>query len=66
MIAEVIINSSASELNRTFDYNIPALVNAEVGMRVLVPFGYRKKAKLDILLILKKILNTIAKILLKL
>ena len=41
MVAEVIINSTAKKLNRTFDYNIPK--NLEnmifVGSKVLVPFG---------------------------
>jgi primosomal protein N' (replication factor Y) len=54
MIAEVIINSSASELNKTFDYNIPTLVNAEVGMRVLVPFGYRKKSEIGYIINIKE------------
>lgn len=47
MIAEVIINSSAKKLNRTFDYNIPnewtELVN--IGTKVLVPFG--KNSRLE-------------------
>ena len=44
MVAEVIINSTAKKLNRTFDYNIPE--NLEdlvlVGSKVLVPFGRLK------------------------
>ena len=44
MVAEVIINSTAKKLNRTFDYNIPK--NLEnmifVGSKVLVPFGRLK------------------------
>lgn len=41
MVAEVIINSSAKKLNRTFDYNIPKNLEdlIEIGSKVLVPFG---------------------------
>ncbi len=42
MIAEVIVNSRASELNRTFDYLVPEGVLVTLGMRVLVPFANRK------------------------
>ncbi len=42
MIAEVIVNSTANELDKTFDYNIPDGLNVELGMRVLVPFANRK------------------------
>ena len=42
MFAEVIVNSSVSDLNRTFDYQIPENIEVKVGMRVLVPFGARK------------------------
>ncbi len=42
MIAEVIVNSTANELDKTFDYNIPEGLNVELGMRVLVPFANRK------------------------
>ena len=45
MIAEVIINTTARSLNRTFDYNIPK--NLEdfiyIGTKVLVPFGRKKE-----------------------
>ena len=45
MIAEVIINSTARKLNRTFDYNIPKELEnmVYVGTKVLVPFGKMKK-----------------------
>lgn len=45
MIAEVIINNNAKELNRSFDYNVPveALDTIKIGSRVLVPFGNMKK-----------------------
>lgn len=41
MVAEVIINSTAKKLNRTFDYNIPKELENMifVGSKVLVPFG---------------------------
>ena len=44
MVAEVIINSTAKKLNRTFDYNIPEKLKdlVFVGTKVLVPFGKMK------------------------
>ena len=44
LIAEVILNNSARDLNRTFDYEVPeAMQNmAKIGAYVLVPFGQRK------------------------
>ena len=44
MVAEVIINSIAKDLNRIFDYNIPTKMEGTicVGDRVLVPFGNKK------------------------
>ena len=44
MVVEVIINSSAKKLNRTFDYNIPKEYQdiVSVGTKVLVPFGKMK------------------------
>ena len=41
MIAEVIINSTAKKLNRTFDYEIPKDLEEFIlaGSKVLVPFG---------------------------
>lgn len=45
MIAEVIISSNAKDLNRIFDYNVPAemLGTISVGSKVLVSFGTMKK-----------------------
>lgn len=44
MIAEVIINTIAKELNKTYDYIIPDLIleNVKIGSRVFVPFGKTK------------------------
>lgn len=41
MVVEVIINSTAKKLNRTFDYNIPKELEEliMIGSKVLVPFG---------------------------
>ncbi len=45
MVAEVIINSTVKNLNKTFDYNIPADIAGiiKVGDRINVPFGNSKK-----------------------
>lgn len=44
MVAEVIIDSKAKQLNRVFDYNIPKNMESAilVGSKVLVPFGKMK------------------------
>jgi len=44
VIAEVILNSNAKQLNRVFDYQIPENIASKVkiGSRVFVPFGNRK------------------------
>lgn len=44
MIAEVIINSNAKDLDKTFDYKVPEEMKdkMKIGNRVLVPFGRRK------------------------
>ena len=44
MVAEVVINTIAKELNRTFDYIIPEELKSDIkiGSRVFVPFGRRK------------------------
>ena len=49
MVAEVIINSIAKELNRTFDYIIPKTLaqNVKIGARVFVPFGKTKTCKIE-------------------
>lgn len=45
MIAEVIINSMAKDLNKTFDYIVPKDLESSVkiGARIFVPFGKTKK-----------------------
>ena len=45
MIAEVIINRTAKKLNRTFDYQVPKVLEGLifVGSKVLVPFGKGEK-----------------------
>lgn len=45
MVAEIILNSNAKELNKVFDYNIPETMayKAMVGSRVFVQFGNRKQ-----------------------
>ena len=44
LIAQVIINSNVKNLNKTFDYNVPANMEGTicVGDRILVPFGNKK------------------------
>ena len=43
MIAEVILNSNAKDLDRTFDYEVPEEMQKDIkiGNRVMVPFGRR-------------------------
>lgn len=45
MIAEVVINSNAKQLDRTFDYSVPEEMqnDIKIGSRVLVQFGNMKK-----------------------
>ena len=45
MIAEIIINSIAKQLNKTYDYIIPEdmIPQSKVGARVFVPFGRTKQ-----------------------
>lgn len=47
MIVEVIICSNAKDLNRIFDYNVPAKFekSVHIGSKVLVPFGTMKRAQ---------------------
>ena len=54
MIAEVVVNSAAKELNRVFDYGVPNNLDVVVGMRVLVPFGYRKQNEIGYIVKLKE------------
>lgn len=44
MIAEIILNSNAKDLDKTFDYKVPEEMQnkIKIGNRVLVPFGRRK------------------------
>lgn len=45
MVAEIIVNSTAKQLNKTFDYIIPKFMEnkIKIGSRVFVPFGRIKK-----------------------
>ena len=45
MVAEIIVNSTAKQLNKTFDYIIPNIMEKQIkiGSRVFVPFGKIKK-----------------------
>lgn len=45
MVAEIIVNSTAKQLNKTFDYIIPKAIEKQlkIGSRVFVPFGRIKK-----------------------
>ena len=47
MVIEVIISSNAKDLNRIFDYNVPAELESsiKIGVKVLVPFGRMKKSQ---------------------
>lgn len=56
MVAEVIINSTVKNLNKTFDYNVPAELagTIKVGDRVLIPFGNTKKFEEGFVIGLKK------------
>lgn len=53
MFAEVVVNSSVTDLNRTFDYSVPNDMNVSIGMRVLVPFGMRKGTEIGYVVGLK-------------
>ena len=56
MIAEVIINTIAKELNTSYDYIIPDSFfdKAKIGSRVLVPFGRKKQEEGFIIAIKEK------------
>ena len=45
MIAEVILNSNAKQLNRVFDYEVPKefASKVKIGSRILVPFSHYKE-----------------------
>ncbi len=55
MIAEIIINSNVKNLNRTFDYKVPAEMvgTINIGSRVIVPFGNGQKQEEGFVLNLK-------------
>ena len=42
MYAEVIVDVLSSEVDKVFDYEIPADMSVKLGSRVMVPFGNRK------------------------
>ena len=56
MVAEIIINSMAKQLNKTFDYIVPDnLINTvKIGNRVFVPFGPKNSATEGYIIGLKK------------
>ncbi len=54
MFAEIVVNSSVNKLNKSFDYEIPEDMNVTIGMRVLVPFGGRKKLEIGYVVGLKE------------
>ncbi len=56
MVAEVIINSTVKNLNKTFDYNVPAELagTIKVGDRILVPFGNSKRLEEGFVVSFKK------------
>ena len=54
MVAEVIINSSVKDLNKTFDYQIPNEMDVHIGSRVFIPFGRKKDLEEGIVIGLKE------------
>ena len=56
MVAEIILNSNAKDLNKVFDYNIPdnLVNNAKIGSRVFVQFGNRKELEDGFIIGIKK------------
>ena len=53
MVAEVIIDSSVSKLNKIFDYEIPDNLKVKIGSRVFVPFGRKKELEEGIVVNIK-------------
>ena len=45
MVAEVIVNSTAKSLNKTYDYIVPKNIEKKIriGTRIFVPFGRQKE-----------------------
>lgn len=56
MIAEVIINSTVKNLNKTFDYHVPEKLTGTIklGNRVLLPFGKQKSLEEGFVVALKE------------
>ena len=54
MVAEVIIDSSVSKLNKIFDYEIPDNLKVKIGSRVFVPFGRKKELEEGIVVNIKE------------
>ena len=56
MVAEIIINSNVKNLNKVFDYIIPAEYQekAAIGSRVLVPFGNKKELEEGFIVAIKE------------
>ena len=56
MVAEIIISSNAKDLNRIFDYNVPAkyVGTIHIGSKVLVPFGTMKRLQEGVVIGLKE------------
>ena len=54
MVAEIIINSSVKNLNKTFDYEIPKNLDVKIGSRVFVPFGSKKELEEGIVVGIKE------------
>ena len=56
MIAEVIVNRMAKDLNRVFDYIVPIdmIEDIKIGARVFVPFGNKDTATEGFVITLKQ------------
>ena len=54
MVAEIIIESKAKDLNKIFDYEIPDSLNVKIGSRVFVPFGNKKDLEQGIVIGIKQ------------
>ena len=64
MIAEVIINSNVKNLNKTFDYIIPAEYEKKVcvGSRIFVPFGNKKELEEGFVVAIKETSEYLSKL----
>ena len=53
MVAKVMLTSAGFALSKEFDYNVPNNLQdkAQIGMRVIVPFGVRNASKRELLCI---------------